>query len=195
MLLQKHLQYKLYIFDLGNVVLDNVDVVPSISRELGVPQEEFGSFYDTYLARLMVGTLTSRDFWAEYTSVSGTRVDEDLLGTCFTPVENKEMTALLSTLRELGGRVVCGTNTYESHFLYLETCGIFNCFDKVYASHQMGIAKPDAEFFHSILEAEGIEADDAFFADDLVENVESATSIGIHAVLFRAGDSITPDLL
>jgi len=190
-----HIQHKLYIFDLGNVVLDNVDVIPAVSRELGVSQEKFSSFYDNLSDGLMIGSLSPKEFWAKYAKISGRSVERDLLETCFKPIENREMTALLSALRERGARVVCGTNTHESHFGYLKMCGIFDYFDKVYASHEMGIAKSDTEFYRSILSSENVEAEDTFFADDLIENIESAASIGIHAVLFETRDSITTDLL
>lgn len=189
------LHHKLYIFDMGNVILSNVYVNPEISRKLGITLEAFNSFYAEPSDRMMIGNLSPEGFWAEYTQLSGTIVKEDLLKTCFNPVEDKDMINLLASLRSGGARVVCGTNTYASHYSYMEKSGIFDHFDKIYASHIMGIAKPDTGFYQSILDSEKIQAEDAFFTDDLAVNVTAAKSIGIHAFLFTDRDSLPSEML
>jgi glucose-1-phosphatase len=45
-----------------------------------------------------------------------------------------------------------------------------------------GARKPDPEVYRRALEHHGVPADRAFFADDQLENVEGARSVGIHAV-------------
>jgi glucose-1-phosphatase len=189
------LHHKLYIFDMGNVILSNVYVNPEISRKLGITLEAFNSFYAEPSDRMMIGNLSPEGFWAEYTQLSGTVVKEDLLKTCFNPVENRAMNDLLTSLRSRGARVVCGTNTYESHYSYMEKSGVFDHFDAIYASHIMGIAKPDVEFYQHILDSEKVQAEDAFFTDDLEVNIIAAKSIGIHAYLFTDRDSLTSEML
>ena len=193
--MNRSLHHKLYIFDMGNVILSDVYVNPAISRELGISLEAFNKFYAEPSDRMMVGTLTPEGFWDEYTHFSGTPVKEDLLLTCFNPFENRDMTDLLHSLRSRGARVVCGTNTYESHYAYMEKSGVFDHFDAIYASHLMGIAKPDVEFYRYILQSEKVQAEDAFFTDDLEVNVTAAKSIGIHAMLFETRDSISSEML
>jgi len=189
------LHHKLYIFDMGNVIITNVYVNSAISRKLGISLEAFNMFYAEPADRMMIGNLSPENFWVEYTHFSGIPVKEDLLRTCFNPVENSGMTDLLSTLRSRGARVVCGTNTYESHYSYMEKSGVFDHFDAIYASHIMGIAKPDVEFYKHILKSENIRPEDAFFTDDLEVNIIAAKSIGMHAVLFETRDSITSEML
>lgn len=189
------LQHKLYIFDMGNVILSNVYVNPAISSKLGISLEAFNKFYAELSARMMIGTLSPEGFWDEYARFSGTPVKEDLLNTCFKPIENRDMTDLLRFLRSRGAKVVCGTNTYESHYVYMEKSGIFDYFDAIYASHLMGIAKPDLGFYRYILQSENVQAEDAFFTDDLEVNVTAAKTIGIHAVLFETRDSLSAEMI
>lgn len=189
--MSRSLHHKLYIFDMGNVILSDVYVNPAISRKLGISLEAFNKFYAEPSDRMMIGALTPEGFWDEYARFSGSPVTEDLLKTCFNPVENKDMTDLLHSLRSRGARVVCGTNTYASHYSYMEKSGVFDHFDAIYASHLMGIAKPDVEFYQSILQSEKVQAEDAFFTDDLEVNVTAAKSIGIHAVLFTDRESLS----
>jgi len=77
----------------------------------------------------------------------------------------------------------------------MEKSGVFDHFDAIYASHIMGIAKPDVEFYQHILQSEKVQAEDAFFTDDLEVNIIAAKSIGMHAVLFETRDSITSEML
>jgi putative hydrolase of the HAD superfamily len=94
------------------------------------------------------------------------------------------MDALARSLHS-SGRVVCGTNTVGSHYDHLVERGMYGCFDAVYASHLMGVCKPDSAFWHAILEAEGVAARDAFFIDDYPENIAEAEGLGIRSHLFK----------
>ncbi|WP_025157029.1 HAD-IA family hydrolase [Leifsonia aquatica] len=53
------------------------------------------------------------------------------------------------------------------------------------ASSDYGARKPDPVVYERVLERYGSTPEETFFADDLVENVESAAGLGIHAHLFR----------
>ncbi len=57
--------------------------------------------------------------------------------------------------------------------------------EHLYASSAYSARKPDPVVFERVLERYGAAPEDAFFADDLVENVEGAASIGITAHLYR----------
>ena len=54
-------------------------------------------------------------------------------------------------------------------------------FDKLYASHEMHLSKPNTAFYKYIADAEGFKPEDCFFFDDSEVNVKSASSIGINA--------------
>jgi len=57
--------------------------------------------------------------------------------------------------------------------------------DHLFTSSDYGARKPDPVVFERVLEAYGVAAADAFFADDMRVNVEGAASIGITAHHFR----------
>lgn len=58
------------------------------------------------------------------------------------------------------------------------------------ASSDYGARKPDPVVYERVLERYGARPEETFFADDLVENVESAAALGIHAHLFRTPDAL-----
>ena len=81
-------------------------------------------------------------------------------------------------------RVVCGTNTVEPHFDYLQNRGDYQWFDAVYASNRIGVSKPDARFFQHILAQEGALPQETVFIDDTLENIVAADALGIKAIHF-----------
>jgi putative hydrolase of the HAD superfamily len=54
----------------------------------------------------------------------------------------------------------------------------------VYASHIIGFAKPDREFYCHILERESCRPEETFFTDDTAINVDAAARIGMNAFHF-----------
>jgi putative hydrolase of the HAD superfamily len=55
-------------------------------------------------------------------------------------------------------------------------------FDRVFYSHEMGLAKPSKEIYIKMLDELGTSADRVVFFDDLEANVKGAASVGIQAV-------------
>jgi glucose-1-phosphatase len=55
--------------------------------------------------------------------------------------------------------------------------------DRVFMSQDMGMRKPEARIYQSVLEHEGYTADQAVFFDDNLANIEAARALGIESVL------------
>lgn len=70
-------------------------------------------------------------------------------------------------------------------------------FDQTFYSCDLGVSKPDPEYFRRILDAIGQPADAVLFIDDNHANVAGAASIGIHAAHFDLdlGVPVLRDLL
>ena len=65
------------------------------------------------------------------------------------------------------------------HQLAPELVSVFG--DHLFTSSDYGARKPEPEVFQAVLARYGIDAEDAFFADDMRENIDGALSIGITA--------------
>jgi len=59
----------------------------------------------------------------------------------------------------------------------------------------MGLAKPDPAFYAYILRAEGIPAQDIFFTDDTIENVNAAANAGFNAFQYTNAQALKNRLL
>ncbi|MDL2228818.1 HAD-IA family hydrolase [Treponema sp. OttesenSCG-928-L16] len=194
---------KLFIFDMGGVVAAGVAVTPAIAAELGISDDDFfrgaGSDPDAKhtspyhlgdIAAIMSGTISVEQFWKRFSERTGIAVSGDPWYSHFHPSRDEKTVQLIKDLQKKGHRVVCGTNTLESHFRRHTELGDYACFDKVYASQQMGVIKPDRGFWDYILKEEKTDAADAFFTDDFEENIEAARRIGLKAHHFTGADDL-----
>jgi len=183
----------LYIFDMGGVVAYNTDVFPSVINHLNITAEQFYGFAGSSLERLLNGEISADDFWMRFSSRIGKKVSEDLFAKFFNPRLDLDVTAILKQLKD-NARVVCGTNTFDSHYDYLVLGGYYDLFDAVYASNKMGVSKPHRDFYRYILMSEGVKPEDTVFIDDTEENVISAEKLGIHSIWFKNSTRLRSDI-
>ena len=117
-------------------------------------------------------------------------ISGDPFSLFFTPTLNQRVLDYADRLRARGDRVVIGSNTFEPHWKALSDryIAIREHFDALYASHLMHISKPVPAFWRIIMEAEGVKADDSFFIDDRLDNIEAAESLGIRCFRYQRND-------
>ncbi len=174
-----------FIFDMGNVLSLDVDVLPPIAAKLGMTIRQITDYAGDDFSELLVGAKTAEEFWQGFNRHFGMDVREDLLITCFHPVNDTRMERLILDLKAAGHRVVCGTNAFEKHYRYHLERGEYAVFDRVYASNLLGIAKPSPAFFQHILGQECWQARDTFFIDDRAANVAVAGELGMRSFLYE----------
>lgn len=179
---------------MGGVVVRNHDVLPDVAEYLGISMEEERAWGRDLFFTLMEGKLTTQEFWTAFAQRSGLTIeDDDLFGKFFHPRLDEPIHSLILRLKERN-RVVCGTNTIEEHYtIHLER-GDYNVFDAVYASHQMGFAKPRPEFYRYIIEQENVPPSQTVFIDDNLENVEAGRQLGIHSFHFTGYEGLVKAL-
>ena len=68
-----------------------------------------------------------------------------------------------------------------------------DCFDKLYASHEIHFSKPDAEFYQFILKSEGFTPEQAVFTDDFAVNIDSARKLGMTTFLYTRDNKALED--
>jgi putative hydrolase of the HAD superfamily len=172
-------ELRLFIFDVGGVVAANTSVVPQICDYLDIPQERFIELagYESIKA-LQTGGMTEEDFALRLSSKIGKEVPSNIWSIFFNPVPIEGTIKIIEKLKTRY-RVVAGTNTIDPHYRIHKKRNDYGLFDEVYASHIMGLAKPDSEFYRHILYAENCTPEEAFFADDTLKNVLAARNLGI----------------
>jgi glucose-1-phosphatase len=183
----------LYIFDMGGVVSRNTHAAPDMAAYLEFDGAKMIEYARDDFRELTTGRISEQEFVLRFGLRSGLPVEEDLLNRFFDPELDPDVVATIRTLKN-GARVVAGTNTISPHYQIHLQKGDYRLFDAVYASHLMGLAKPDPAFYTYILKHEGCSADRAVFADDIPENVEAARTLGIRSLLFADAEQLNRDL-
>ena len=210
----------LFIFDMGGVVtttfqMNKIYEKLNITRDdfLSICRINNNDIWH----KLEIGSITARDFWNEFNTRVGKlqrtfydgiiqigdliklnpasdiqeipEVRHDLFRLYFHPQLNKDTVELIKALSKKH-RLVCGTNTIQSHWENHMERGDYSYFEQTYASNKIGAVKPDPEFFKVILDAEGYKAEEAFFTDDKIENCQAAAALGINAIQFTTAQDL-----
>lgn len=179
----------LYIFDEGGVLIRRHMIMPDVAAALGIQPEVLKALLPPDIALLTRGEISSEEFWFRFSARTGIHPAEDYLRTFFHPVKDDPTFRLVERLAARA-RVVCGTNTIDSHHKINLELGMYAPFHAVYASHLLHVMKPDIEFWLRILRAEGVHPEQAFFADDSPDNVRVARELGINAWLYTDAHSL-----
>jgi len=194
----------LFIFDMGGVVTSTFQM-DAIYKKMGINKDTFFKICKSnkkdIWKELETGKIDTNCFWQQFNEnilnfqnqqtenetvyKNIPIIENDLFRLFFHPVLNQKTVELISELKKKH-RVVCGTNTIQSHWENHLERGDYTFFDQTYASNKIGIAKPDPKFFELIMEAENAEPENTFFTDDKEENCKAAASLGISTFLCKS---------
>jgi HAD superfamily hydrolase (TIGR01509 family) len=130
------------------------------------------------------GEVDEAAYWAHYAE-AGIDVDPEVFhrlrreGTTFLP----GMAELLDDLEGVLVRVAA--SNYPIWIEELTELHLGERFERVVASHHLGVRKPDAAFFARLVDDLGVAAEEVLFVDDRPDNVEGAERAGLRAHRFR----------
>lgn len=174
----------IYAFDMGNVVIRNIEVNHKAVELLGVNPEEFSLDYEHYQFPLMDGTISVDAYYRHLEAIFGIKVPGAPFSDLFEPVFNEPMVKVIEKLKVRGNRIICVSNTFQPHWDVIQGRKLDKYFDKVYLSHEIGITKPSPLCFKRVLREENVEAKDVMFTDDREENVVAAGKLGMKTFLY-----------
>jgi HAD superfamily hydrolase (TIGR01509 family) len=183
----------LFIFDMDDVLYDYDwrRRMRGMTRMTGLSLDELRERWWTpegEIAAEAGGFADGPEYLAALEEALGTRVDEAewvrVRGEAMTP--RPGCLAAVRRAAELGTVTLLTNNgaLTQRHLPTLapELVDIFG--EHLLTSSHYGARKPDPVVFERVLAAYGVTAADAFFADDMPENIEGAASVGITAHLY-----------
>ncbi|RJT23835.1 glucose-1-phosphatase [Buttiauxella izardii] len=189
----------LYIFDLGNVIVD-ID----FNRVMGV----WSDYSRVPLANLQKsfvmgdafkrherGQISDEEFATAVCEEMGMALSFDQFSAGWQAIFvglRPEVINVMNKLREQGHRVVVLSNTNRLHTYFWpgEYPQIGLAADKIYLSQEMGMRKPDVEIYQKLLEEEGFSASEAVFFDDNADNIKGAQQLGITSILVTGKETV-----
>jgi|SRR5574344_2093657 glucose-1-phosphatase len=190
----------LFIFDMGGVVTNTAFYINDICENLNISEENFYDYIknkkdpeNDLFSMLTTGKISTNEFWKEFQKKSQKVIETDYFYAMFHPVVNEDVKNIILDLKRKN-RVVCGTNTIESHYLNHMQNGDYSIFNQTYASNKMGVKKPDIKFWEIILKAEKSVASNTFFIDDKKENCEAANKIGIKTFNYKNSEELYQEI-
>ncbi len=187
-------------FDVGNVILDfdfSAAVAKLGPRSTAPMKDIIRYFSATRLADLFErGRMKPKDFFESASRDLGLKTGYDefvrLWNDIFTPTEGMDdLVSRLSTRFRL--HAASNTNVlHKQHFL--SEFPVFRRFRNIVASCDLGLRKPDVEFYGKLVEIIGAPAAEILFIDDLESNVKGAADAGLMALRFTCCDGLVRDL-
>lgn len=187
---------KAILFDAGGVLHEsNTAMDDDLLAEPGITSEMLEQIRTTHMALLGSGAIDEAEFWRRITkeySLRDVSVEENLLGRAFAKalVPHASITEFIRELRTGGYKLAVLSNTIEAHAVVLRRAGVYDGFDAVILSHEVGMLKPDPAIYTYTLGVLGVQPEEAIFIDDLRENVEAAEKLGIHGVVYTDASDV-----
>ncbi|MEQ9877951.1 glucose-1-phosphatase [Pectobacterium aroidearum] len=182
----------LYIFDLGNVVID-ID----FKRVLGVWSNLSSAPLATLQERFVMGEAFEQHERGEISDEAfATRLCQEMgIALSFEQFTagwqaifvalRPEVIDIMQRLRQEGHRVVILSNTNRLHCSHWPALfpEVGATADRVYLSQDIGLRKPELAIYQYVLTQEGVTPAQAVFFDDNAANVDAAQSLGVHSIL------------
>lgn len=190
----------LFIFDMDDVLYDYDwhARMASLGRRTGLSLEQLWErWWGPHEHDAEAGDPGTGD---EYLAKFNAAIGDSLTAQDWTSIRRSAMTPRADAIAAVGraaelGRVTLLTNNsalVHEHLAATLAPELVEHFgEHLFASAHYGARKPDPVIFERVLAAYDADASDAFFADDLLENVEGARSVGLTA--YHYGDA--PGLL
>lgn len=190
---------KTIIFDIGGVLtFTNFETIYNdFAEKAGVSSEFVVNYHRTHMDKLILGTTSLEQFFADMSIESG-KSGLELQKVWFevSLPRRKVNQELLDLTTDLRNKYSIGTLTNLSpHRKILDDAmGLYSYFDYKVLSCDAGLKKPDPRFYNLALKAAGAEPEEAIFVDDYKGNVDAAESMGIKSILYTDNVSFRRDL-
>ena len=202
-------RYRALIVDYGGVLTSSIGAsFAAFCMETGVDPERFTSIVaeaygrdgsDGMIARVERGMIAPREFerWLAAALSDGSPQPvkpSGLRRRIFAGVRpDPAMIAAVEKLHTAGTRTAVISNTWGPPVAF-GASQMRAIFDAIVRSDQVGLRKPDPEIY--LLTAERLQKSpgECVFVDDLLQNVEGARAVGMHAFVHRNATFTVPKL-
>lgn len=193
-------EIKAAIFDVGGVLSDEglQAMLDDMKTSLSIDDSILQEIFEVQIPLIGSGKIDEVEFWDQVSTTYGTRkvdVSENLLGRAYAESLQPQVDVLklVKVIGDAGIKLAILSNTIEQHAQPLRVAGIYDDFNHVFLSHEIGFRKPNPKAYEYALSELDITAPEAVFIDDRLENIEAANQLGIHGLLFTSADQLLVD--
>ncbi len=187
------------ISDLGNVLIDfdhRIAVRKILQHTPKKEEDIYNLFFDSPLTGLYEeGKINPDEFFQRVKEFLKLDVDRNSFfhiwnDIFFKTPENLKMQKLLGEIKK-DYKLIMISNLNETHFEFLRPkMPVFEKFDKLILSYEVGLRKPAPEIYKIALDAAKTVASRVLYVDDRKDLIEAAEKLGIKGIVFD-GDGST----
>ena len=191
-------QYDTILCDLGNVLInfDHRIAVRKILEHTPKGEEDiYNLFFDSGLTELYEeGKIDPKEFFRRVKEFLKIDIDQDeffpIWNEIFFEVPlNKKMHEFLKNTKN-NHKLVMVSNLNITHFEHLRNkMDIFDVFDKLILSYEVGRRKPASEIYEAALDSVGTKREKSFYIDDRRDLIEVAAKMGINGIVFDGDEA------
>lgn len=189
------------IFDIGGVLLNwnNAYLFEDVDNTLLIDESQRHDAWKRNMDLLEIGKITEDEFWKNFTTQTkvAEKVPSNLLSRALEQKSflNNDVLEIARMMRKNGFKTGILSNTNTPHARFLKSLKLFEYFDTVVLSQEIGHRKPEHEIYHYTLKKLDAIPSETFFVDDLPENVEAANEVGIHGILFQGVEKLRSNIV
>ena len=192
------------IFDLGGVLLD-LDYNKTTEAFKAIGYTQFDDLFSqhnasTLFEALETGRIPEKDFLKEMALLSPFPVTDEQIITAWNAMMLDFRKDSLGLLEEFSAKynLYLLSNTNSIHLkcfkqIFTRDTGkplLDAYFTKTWYSHLVGLRKPHREIYEFALQEENMKAEETFFIDDSINNIEAAKELGIKTHLLLPGERV-----
>ena len=193
---------KLFVFDLGNVILpfDNRQIAEKLHARSGLkgvsPADIFGYLFDLRSGSINgyeEGLSSSLEFFLDVRDRYKLRLEFEEFGDIWNNIfrENLEVNEIIVYLKARRVPLFLLSNTNELHFTHIiGRYPIVHLMDEWILSFEVGAKKPKKRIYDAIFERLDVRRDEVFYIDDVEEYVERARGMGMQGLVFREAEDL-----
>lgn len=192
---------KAIAFDYGNVILINdVDLFDEIAKYLKIDKEEFRNQYNTYNHLFNTQNRTYEEVMTLIISkFNDSNEAKDHISNLIKKNHNSyylniELINVIKELKNKNYKIAMVSNFSIDLKEKLKKDGIYDLFDEVVISAEVGFQKPQPEIFGVLFKRLGLEPKEVIFIDDTPRSLEGADKIGYIPILYKNNESLKQEL-
>jgi len=190
---ENQIHIKGIIFDYGNVLSlpQQTEAIAKMASVCGLPGPRFEDLYWRLRPDYDLGEINGPSYWNLFARQAGISLTDEQITQLIQfdceswALPNEHTVRWVMHLHGQGIRLALLSNMPIEISSYLEKAfAPLQLFDDRVYSYQARRVKPDPEIYRECLTRMTLEPSDVLFFDDRRENVEAASSLGIHSILF-----------
>ena len=196
--------FQALLFDLGGVLYD-IDIDPTVKAFESLGLRDFDKLYNLkeqtdLFDALETGKIGKQEFESSVAKHFSQMPEPGKIGEAWQALligMPEENITLLKNLRQYYRLyLLSNTNIYHLEFIDEQMRTGFGLaelrelFDKTYFSFEIGLRKPDLDYYEHVIRDASLRPENSLFIDDNEDNVKGARKAGLQAVQMKRGSDL-----